>query len=148
MEYKTCSKCKEHKLISEFGYRNNKEKRLRSQCKVCENKRNLEFHHSNRKGGIARKAAYRYTLKSYGMDEKDFLGMYENQKGLCKICSKKIRNPFGDWTGEKQSIDHCHITGKVRGILCMKCNTSLGGFSDNVGMLQKAIEYLKQNEDS
>jgi hypothetical protein len=41
------------------------------------------------------------------------------------------------------SIDHCHETGKVRGLLCDACNTGIGRFSDQVDLLQKAIDYLE-----
>jgi hypothetical protein len=43
------------------------------------------------------------------------------------------------------SIDHCHNTGKVRGLLCDHCNKGLGLFKDNIDYLNKAIEYLKYN---
>lgn len=39
-------------------------------------------------------------------------------------------------------IDHCHKTGKIRGILCSRCNTALGGFNDDIKLLDKAINYL------
>lgn len=40
-------------------------------------------------------------------------------------------------------IDHCHATGKIRGVLCSNCNMSIGGFKESISSLEKAIKYLK-----
>lgn len=55
--------------------------------------------------------------------------------GKCKICEKELH--------EEIHIDHNHTTGKVRGILCGKCNKGLGQFNDNIEFLTNAINYLK-----
>ena len=61
--------------------------------------------------------------------------MVEEQKGLCKIC----QNPPGQ---KGLVVDHCHVQGHVRGLLCGLCNASLGGFKDSVGLLSRAAKYL------
>lgn len=71
---------------------------------------------------------------------EDFKKLLIKQKGVCVICGKATKN--------RLSVDHCHKTGKVRGLLCNLCNTSLGGFHDNIELLKKAIKYLKINHDS
>jgi peptide methionine sulfoxide reductase MsrB len=65
--------------------------------------------------------------------------MVEEQGGLCAICQK----PY-DWETSALYIDHCHTTGKVRGLLCRNCNKGLGHFFDDVANLARAIEYLKK----
>jgi len=45
-------------------------------------------------------------------------------------------------------VDHCHSSGKVRGLLCHHCNTALGKFQDSVEVLSSAIDYLRKNNDS
>lgn len=74
---------------------------------------------------------YKITLEDYNK-------IFAEQQGCCKICSRHQ-------TMFKRSlnVDHDHITKKIRGLLCQNCNTSLGGFKDNIDLLLKAIEYLK-----
>ena len=53
----------------------------------------------------------------------------------CQICDKVL-------VGIKKHIDHCHVSGKVRGILCQNCNMALGQFKDDTTILLNAIKYL------
>lgn len=69
----------------------------------------------------------------YGLSEEQFKKMEEDQQGICIICKQ----------GPAEAIDHCHNTGKVRGLLCDPCNIGLGGFKDDINRLQAAIEYIK-----
>lgn len=57
----------------------------------------------------------------------------------CMICMKKPQ------LYKAHAIDHCHVTGKVRGILCHKCNTGLGYFNEDVELLKSAISYLNEH---
>jgi hypothetical protein len=76
--------------------------------------------------------------KHYGITLEDYNEMFSAQDGKCAICS-------GGPNGEKRlCVDHCHSTGKVRGLLCDKCNVGLGRFNDDLALLEKAIEYLKK----
>ena len=69
------------------------------------------------------------------MTYNEFKVMLKKQNNRCAICGKEE-------TKRRMSVDHCHKTGRVRGLLCQLCNTSLGGFQDDVGRLKKAIKYL------
>jgi len=66
--------------------------------------------------------------------------LLKEQNGCCAICGRTE-----DETGKKHAIDHDHSTDKVRGALCVGCNSGLGFFGDNIRLLQKAIEYLSQD---
>lgn len=57
----------------------------------------------------------------------------------CEICGR----PDGG-NGKPLAVDHCHVTGHVRGLLCMLCNTALGKLQDSPDLLRKAIEYLEK----
>lgn len=64
--------------------------------------------------------------------------MAEAQEFKCKLCTRP------EVTRQKRlAIDHCHVTGKIRGLLCHHCNTGLGNFMDDVGLLKLAIAYLE-----
>lgn len=71
--------------------------------------------------------------KSYKMSAVERKSLLEAQKGLCALC--RVR--------DARVVDHCHVTGRVRGLLCHKCNSGLGGLGDNVQGLRKAITYLE-----
>lgn len=73
----------------------------------------------------------------YGISYETYLEIVENQNNKCAICSGELTDPH---------LDHCHETGKVRGILCFTCNTALGKFKDSVPLLQSAISYLEKPE--
>lgn len=75
------------------------------------------------------------SYKKIGLTRKVYEEMKNNQNGLCAICG----NPP---SGKILVIDHDHSTGKLRKLLCYKCNNGLGAFSDNPQLLQKAISYL------
>lgn len=68
--------------------------------------------------------------------------MCAKQKNVCCICKQKCN------TRKTLSVDHDHKTGKIRGLLCVKCNTALGMLNDNIGTFENAINYLRNFEES
>lgn len=64
------------------------------------------------------------------------------QNNLCAICHKEETLKGVSGKIKRFAVDHCHKTGKIRGLLCGKCNKSIGLFEDNIEKLQKAISYL------
>lgn len=64
---------------------------------------------------------------------------YKRMDGVCSICGKRETAK-----GLSLSIDHNHRTGKIRGLLCGKCNKGLGGFKDKPQLLLKAVKYLQE----
>jgi len=77
---------------------------------------------------------------------EDYLVMVESQKNLCAICKIPETAKHKSGTTCLLSIDHCHKTKKVRGLLCKKCNTALGFFEDDLSVILNAYSYIKQNE--
>jgi len=75
--------------------------------------------------------------KVYGMSWEEYQELYNNQKGECPICLGFLELIHPDTV-----VDHCHNTGKIRGLLCRKCNMALGLFSDNIKNLNRATKYL------
>ena len=82
-----------------------------------------------------------YQLKKkYGITLEEQNTMLAKQGNCCAIC--KTDTPKGRWN--KWAVDHCHTSKQVRGMLCDRCNRSLGFFDHNQKLLQRAIEYLKK----
>ena len=79
---------------------------------------------------------------TYGVSFDEFKAMYKAQKGKCAICGSSEPGP----RRRHFCIDHNHKTGKVRGLLCIKCNSAIGLFQDSIKLLKKAIAYLEENE--
>lgn len=95
---------------------------------------------ANRESELLQRRASK--IKSYGITPDQFEVMLKEQGGTCAIChtDKPTLNGKGSFR-----IDHCHTTGKVRGLLCNKCNAGLGMFSDKIEMLNRAIAYLTKS---
>lgn len=82
--------------------------------------------------------------KRYGITIDDWQRIYDEQGGVCKICGQpetKIDRRQG--VVRSLSVDHCHETNKVRGLLCSDCNTAIGLFKHSEFLLIKAIGYCK-----
>lgn len=74
----------------------------------------------------------------YGITEVEWTALFEKQGRRCAVCgSVDPGNKKGIW-----HTDHCHITGEVRGILCLPCNTMLGSAKDDILRLLRAVSYL------
>lgn len=81
---------------------------------------------------------WKRNLKAkYGITPAEYTAMAERQKGLCAICAQAS-------VGKKKylSVDHCHTTGKVRGLLCDKCNLGIGLIGDTVEQVQRVMDYI------
>lgn len=83
----------------------------------------------------------RHLKRFYGMEPETYFDMLNKQNGVCAICGKE-----DDGSGKRLHVDHNHVTGKIRGLLCRSCNAGLGHFKDNQHLLDGAIKYLKNNE--
>lgn len=109
-----------------------------SKCIKCQRIYKTNWNRTNRKGQTS------CTLKlKYGIDLDTYNIMWEHQKGVCAICDQREtkKDRFGNI--QVLSVDHCHSTGKVRGLLCHRCNHALGLFKENVPALCRASEYLQ-----
>jgi Recombination endonuclease VII len=77
----------------------------------------------------------------YGISLEEYDAMLDSQGGVCAICKKKPDE------GKALFVDHCHVTGRVRGLLCGKCNSVLAFGNDNPDILRAAIAYLRAARD-
>jgi hypothetical protein len=79
----------------------------------------------------------RHLSRRYGVSLEDYNKLVRLQHGRCAICFNYPKR------GGRLGVDHNHDTGKVRGLLCHKCNPMLGNANDSILVLQKAIQYLR-----
>jgi len=122
---KVCSKCKQAKAESEYYKKRNG---LTANCKSC---------HRTPKNRVAERA---YTLRKYGLTVDQFNSLLANQNHSCACCKRK--EPGG--AHNTWHVDHCHVTGAVRGILCYHCNVGIGHLGDDLDGLLKAVKYLRK----
>lgn len=73
--------------------------------------------------------------KCYNLSREEYDSMMKNV--VCEICNR---------SREKMCIDHCHTSGKTRGVLCTYCNSAIGLFEDDLKFLENAIKYLEKHE--
>ena len=101
---------------------------------------NKQYRDKNRSEKWLRDKIDYQLRKTYGITLDEYDEMLEQQGGVCRLC--------GSDTPSKRTgrffVDHCHDTGKVRGLLCMRCNSAIGFLNDDPELLRKAIEYLEQ----
>jgi hypothetical protein len=131
---KFCTGCKQDKYFTEFYKDKSRKNGLRDRCKSCDKKRSKLYAFNNYQ--IGRNA---HLKRTYNITIKQYHQIYKDQNGYCAICGNTKGN------NKVFHVDHDHLTGKVRGLLCNKCNKSLGGFQDSPEILQKAIDYLNKH---
>lgn len=92
---------------------------------------------------IKKHAHHIYT--KYGLTYKQFEEMMQAQQHRCSICTTPITtNPTPFSWQRRCVVDHCHTTGRVRGLLCNQCNTAIGLLKEDPSALTRAVEYLSR----
>jgi hypothetical protein len=123
--YTFCNSCKEWKI---FG-------KAKTYCKDCCSKR-TQNNYSLEKQRV-------YLLKKkYGITPEKYDEMLSEQDYKCYICHK-----HEDKLDRSLAVDHCHSTGKVRGLLCGNCNRFLGQINDDIDTAKRIYEYLQKHKD-
>lgn len=94
------------------------------------------------KAARARRDLLRRQLRRYSLSVEEYCAMLERQRECCAICGNQRS------VSRRLFIDHCHVTKRVRGLLCSHCNTGIGCFRDEPGKLTAAINYLNQTNSN
>ncbi len=89
--------------------------------------------HQKSRDPVANRAIH--LRREFGITLHEYNALFELQGGVCAICKKPS-------TGQSLAVDHDHVTGEIRGLLCSKHNQALGAFNDSRNVLSRAIEYL------
>ena len=165
---KQCTKCGETKPRNEF-YKNKYAKEgLTSQCKKCKNVGNQKYLEANRERARVRAEKWRRAnpdrvkaankkwresnlnrtrvlnrknnlKRKYGLTLPEWRSLFDAQGNTCAICGASEPG------GQGWQTDHSHDSGKIRGILCVNCNTMLGRMRDSEEIASKAIDYLSNS---
>ena len=112
-------------------------KRLNDEYRKNNRARIREYNKKYREEHPEKFLSYRLKRK-FDITVEQYQKILDDQGGVCAICFSKCVS------GKPLSVDHCHSTGEVRGLLCLRCNTGLGQFQDSVGRLEQAIRYIKR----
>jgi hypothetical protein len=147
---KRCNRCKKEKSKKDFFVNSKRSDGLQTYCKPCHleygreryanpeafqrRKINREVYKERRK-----ESSRKWYLKStYGITEQEYSKLFKKQSGQCWICKESKEYLL--------HVDHSHISGNIRGLLCGECNRALGLFKDNKSILRMAIKYLDKFE--
>lgn len=118
----SCRKCKQEKNLSDFSKYATYSDRI---CDTCD-----------------KACAISRDLKKLGFETEDYEAFYKLQDGKCAICKIEFGHTTKTGKQARLAFDHCHLSGKARGLLCGKCNRGLGFLENN---LDAAIEYLRKS---
>ena len=151
---KICSRCKKEFSIDNFYKNKSKKDGHNCYCKDCANKSKDKWSINNKEKERntakvwrkknkekLRKQKRKETLKKiYGITLNDYNEMFSNQSGCCAICGKHQSQE-----NKALSVDHNHLTGEVRKLLCCKCNFLVGKIESNIDIIDNIFSYLEEN---
>lgn len=162
-QFKRCAVCGEEKSVSEFFRKRGVKSWLSKTCNSCSLEKSRAYREGNREklrdmqrarynadAGKAKRSAKLWRLKNpdkvkgrklkerFGISLEDYNIMLEAQGGVCAAngCHS---------TDKMLTVDHCHETNKIRGLLCNKCNLSIGCIDDSIEKLKGLIVYLERS---
>lgn len=170
MSTKICCICKQDKEYKLFHRQISSKDGYQAKCAKCTREYNREYrakhtekvseyqkqYQSDNSDTIAARKKERYDAQKdseefkekrrnlkyvtrYGITVEDYERILAEQHGVCNICLQEQTTARNNLC-----VDHCHITGEVRGLLCDHCNVGLGRFKDDPELLLRAVEYLKR----
>ena len=133
---KTCVECKQSKPLASFHADKRRRDGHHPVCKDCKSAYDRKYHSDNRE---ARLLTMRNNalLKRFGLTAQDYDEMLAAQGGTCAICPATA-----GYGGKRLAVDHDHATGRVRAILCDRCNQILGMAKDDPELLARCAEYI------
>ena len=136
---KRCKDCRQVKPRSEFYKHPTNADRKSPQCKACDKIRLTEWRKNNPQRNLYSHRKSELKQK-YGLTHAQVAILKEAQNGVCAICRRVARMPWG------LCVDHDHATGRVRGLLCRPCNSALGLLQDSPEVIREALQYLDRHK--
>jgi hypothetical protein len=115
--HKRCADCLDVKPLTDFHRARSQAGGYNCYCKPCRARRDRDLR----------------FLREYGLSPEALQDLVQLQGGLCALCRER----------PAEHVDHDHVVGTVRGVLCFPCNAALGQLKDRVDLLHRAIDYLE-----
>lgn len=155
-DVKRCTKCLNERPIEHFYPTKRRGKEGRdARCKFCQVAAALAWRAANhplRNPALVSASNRRaWMKKKYGLTEESYLALLATQLGKCAICGSSDPGKSGRRAGHPAAlrapvfhVDHDHVTGKVRGLLCQGCNVGIGLLRDDPRLLAAAAAYLSR----
>ena len=131
MQTRECTKCKKQISLDNFYYNKLGKHRKSSRCKPCHNEYDYKLDKNSK------------LKRAYGITLSEYQELLSKQDSKCAICGVDNNGKYRN-KPRAFAVDHCHTTGKIRGLLCSDCNTGIGLLKDNINFLQSAIKYLNK----
>lgn len=135
---KVCSACRVELPVSAFNKNAAAKDGLANQCAAClkeSRRRSREAHPERHKA--------RHMKNRYGIALEEYEAMTKKMDGRCAVCRDAPQPPFNGL-----DLDHDHVTGRVRGLLCRPCNLALGGARDDPSILRALADYIETHRDA
>lgn len=148
---KKCGDCQQYKPVEEFYPSKCGTRGRDGYCKTCRRIRDRNRKDIRNQVVLRLKAKdplyfrRKKLLKLYGITDADYQRMFAEQDGACAICGSKETRVVYDSEPPRLVVDHNHITGKVRGLLCHQCNTRLSVVEDEQFTLL-ARQYIRERD--
>jgi len=133
---KKCCTCKEDLPVESFHKNRSTKTGFAEECKVCKKVRAKTYYDKNPEKW--RDSHYRRT---YRLSVEEYSALLTKQGGKCAICGCTESRD-----GSRFAVDHCHDTGKVRGLLCRPCNSAIGFLNDDYQTALSAARYLQTSQ--
>ena len=139
---KICGRCKQAKETTGFTKNRSCGDGLCEWCKSCKQRYSTAF---NRQPKQQQKTRGRNLQRLYGISLADYKALHKKQNGRCAVCGNLETTKRGGKTLLPLSVDHDHLTEKIRGLLCNRCNRMLGMGDENPKLFRKLAGYLEYN---
>ena len=150
-----CKTCNKEFEITNYKFKEGKGKYCSLACRK-ENSNNVGVTQKLRDLGIEPTKAvfeiFYQKKRRYNLNPEEYIKLLKVEE--CEICGMimtgkyRISDHSSKRLATEKCIDHCHKTGKVRGVLCHDCNKAIGMLKDNIGILKSAINYLRKHEEN
>ena len=142
--FKHCLTCREVKPNADFAGLKMAKDGLQSNCRECSRKSVLKWR-DRHPGKPQEYSANLRRRREFGIEPEQYAELMQAQGGVCAICGQHNQRKNKDGSHYALTVDHCHTSTAIRGLLCNKCNPLLGYANDDIAILEAAIAYLKRH---